>query len=122
MSLRFEVLTPRHNRAGFTSGVGALDAWFRTRASQDQRRRVAQIFVALDEGRVVGFYSLSMFTLALDTLPDELARKLPRYDAIPAALIGRLARAENSRGMGVGDLLLADAVTRVLAATRLGTS
>jgi GNAT superfamily N-acetyltransferase len=78
---------------------------------------VAQVFVAVSEGRVLGFYSLSMFTLALDSIPRELARKLPRYEAIPAALIGRLARADDARGTGMGDLLLADAVNRVLAAT-----
>jgi len=96
--------------------VPVLDDWFRARASQDQRRHVAQVFVGLDEHGIVGFYSLSMFTLSLDSLPEELARKLPRYDAIPAALIGRLARHERAKGSGVGDLLVADAVTRVLAA------
>jgi GNAT superfamily N-acetyltransferase len=93
-----------------------LDDWLRTRASQDQRRHVAQVFVALDEQGIVGFYSLSMFALVLDNLPAELARKLPRYRAIPAALIGRLARHERARGSGLGDLLLADAIKRVLAA------
>jgi hypothetical protein len=69
------------------------------------------VFVAVDDERgVVGFYSLSSFTLALDDLPEEIARKLPRYDAIPAALIGRLARDQQVRGAGIGDLLLADAV------------
>src|SRR5205085_11716536 len=102
----------------FASGVPALDEWFRTRATQDQRRHVAQVFVALDEQGVVGFYSLSMFTLTLESLPDQLAHKLPRYEAIPAALIGRLARHERAKGSGFGDLLLADAVTRVLAAAR----
>jgi hypothetical protein len=45
-----------------------------------------------DEHGVVGFYSLSSFTLAIENLPQDIGRKLPRYDAIPAALIGRLAR------------------------------
>ena len=57
-----------------------------------------------------------MFTLALESLPDQLAHKLPRYEAIPAALIGRLARHERAKGSGIGDLLIADAVKRVLAA------
>ena len=73
--------------------------------------------MAVDDEQVVGFYSLSMFTLALEGLPAELAKKLPRYEAIPAALIGRLARAEHSKGAGLGGLLLADAIKRVLAAT-----
>jgi GNAT superfamily N-acetyltransferase len=115
--IRFELLTRQHVRRAFDSGAPALDDWFRTRATQDQRRRVAQVFVALDEQGIVGFYSLSMFTLALENLPDRLAHKLPRYGAIPAALIGRLARHERAKGSGIGDLLLADAVKRVLAAT-----
>ncbi len=116
MPIRFELLSRRHDRRAFASGVPALDDWFRTRATQDQRRRVAQVFVAVDELGVVGFYSLSMFTLALESLPDELAHRLPRYEAIPAALIGRLARHERAKGSAIGDLLVADAVKRVLAA------
>ncbi len=115
--LRFEVLAKRHDRTTFTSGVPALDEWFRARASQDQKRNVAKVFVALQRDQIVGFYSLSTLTLSLDAIPPELARRLPRYEAIPAALIGRLARAESARGTGLGDLLLADAVKRVLAAT-----
>lgn len=116
MSVRFEPLARAHDRSTFTCGVDVLDDWFRTRASQDQRRRVAQVFVAIDDHGIAGFYSLSMFTLALDSIPPELARKLPRYDAIPAALIGRLARHHRTAGAGLGDLLVADAITRVLGA------
>ncbi len=114
--IRFELLGA-HKRDDFTCGSPALDQWFRTRASQDQKRHVAQVFVALNAERIVGFYSLSMFTLALDSLPAPLAKKLPKYDAIPAAIIGRLARAESEKGSGIGGLLLADAIKRVLAAS-----
>lgn len=106
------------HRSHFSSGVAALDSWFRTHAGQDQRRNVAHVFVAVEgDGQIVGFYSLSMFTLALDSLPAELSNKLPKYDAIRAALIGRLARSVSVKGHGLGDLLLADAVTRALSVT-----
>jgi len=109
----------KHDRAAFSCGVAALDDWFRHRAGQDEKRNVARVFVAIDDRYgVVGFYSLSSFTLAIVDLPPEYAKRLPRYDAIPAALIGRLARDERLRGEGVGDLLLADAVRRVLGAAR----
>lgn len=114
--VRFEVLGAGHDRSAFSCGSDALDQWFRTRASQDQKRKVAQVFVALIDERIVGFYSLSMFTLSLDVIPARLAKKLPRYEAIPAALIGRLAREQSERGTGIGSLLLADALKRVLAA------
>jgi ribosomal protein S18 acetylase RimI-like enzyme len=115
----FEPLGKQHDRATFSSGQPDIDDWFCRRASQDERRNVARVFVALDgERSVVGFYSLSSYTLALDDLPADLARRLPRYDAIPAARIGRLARDKRVRGQGVGELLLADAVRRILGAAR----
>lgn len=96
----------------------ALDDWFHKRAGQDARRDVARVFVALDGERIAGFYSLGAFSLGLDALPEELSSKLPRYDAIPAALIGRLARDERYRGEGVGEMLLTDAINRALLAAK----
>ena len=119
MGVVIEPLGKHHDRAAFSCGRLELDDWFRRRAGQDDRRNVARVFVAVDdELGVIGFYSLSSFTLALDDLPDAITRKLPRYDAIPAALIGRLARDERARGRGIGELLLADAIGRILAAGR----
>jgi GNAT superfamily N-acetyltransferase len=117
--VRIEPLGKQHDRAKFSSGQADIDDWFRRRASQDERRDIARVFVALDdELGIVGFYSLSSYSLALDDLPADMARKLPRYDAIPAARIGRLARDGRVRGQGVGELLLADAVRRILGAAR----
>jgi ribosomal protein S18 acetylase RimI-like enzyme len=117
--VRIEPLGKYHDPATFSSGQPDIDDWFRRRASQDEWRNVARVFVAADdELGVIGFYSLSSYTLALDDLPEHLARKLPRYDAIPAARIGRLARDERVRGQRVGELLLADAVRRILGAAR----
>jgi ribosomal protein S18 acetylase RimI-like enzyme len=119
LTLVIEPLGKRHDRSAFGCGDPALDDWFRHRASQDERRNVARVFVAMDdELGVVGFYSLNAFNLALTDLPEEIARKLPRYDAIPAALIGRLARDDRVRGRGIGELLLADAIRRILGASR----
>jgi len=109
----------KRDRGAFSCGVIALDDWFHLRAGQDEKRNVARVFVAIDDQRrIVGFYSLSSFTLAIADLPPEWAKHLPRYDLIPAALIGRLARDQRVRGEGVGDLLLADAVRRILGAAR----
>lgn len=118
MGLRFEPLGKRHDRGTFTCGNAALDRWFRMQAGQDDRRDVSRVFVAVDDDGIAGFYSLSMFSLALDAVPTELARRLPKYPDVPAALIGRLARAERVRGQGVGELLVADALRRILAASR----
>lgn len=119
MGIRIELLGKHHDRARFSCGQPDLDGWFRLRASQDEKRNIARVFVAVDDDiGVIGFYSLSSLSLSLDHLPEQIAHKLPRYDAIPAALIGRLARDERVRGQGVGELLLADAIHRVLGAGR----
>lgn len=118
-SVRIEALGKIHDRSKFSCGQPDLDDWFRRRASQDEKRDVARVFVGVDdELGVIGFYSLSSFTISIPDLPEDVARKLPRYDAIPAALVGRLARDTRVRGMGVGELLLADAIRRILDAAR----
>ena len=119
MGFSIEPLNKGHNRKSFKCGQPDLDDWFQQRASQDERRNIARVFVATDEeSGVVGFYSLSSFTLAMDDVPEEISGKLPRYDVIPAALIGRLARDVRVRGKGIGGLLLADAVRRILIASQ----
>ena len=119
MDVVLEPLGKQHDRSKFSCGQAELDDWFWRRAGQDERRNVARVFVAVDsELGVVGFYSLSSFKLEFDDLPEELARKLPRYDGVPAALIGRLARDIRVRGKGVGELLVADAVRRILSAAQ----
>jgi len=123
LGIVIEPLAKHHDRARFSCGQPDLDDWFRRRAGQDEKRNVARVFVAVDTepgtgSNAVGFYSLSSLSLSPENLPEELAHKLPRYDAIPAALIGRLARDERVRGQGVGELLLADAIRRILGAGR----
>jgi GNAT superfamily N-acetyltransferase len=114
-----EPLSRNHDRESFDCGQPDLNDWFRRRSSQDERRNIARTFVATADGLgVVGFYSLSTFVLAVDDLPQDLARRLPRYEAMPAALIGRLARDRRVRGQGVGEFLLADAIRRTLGAGR----
>jgi GNAT superfamily N-acetyltransferase len=118
LKFHIEPLTKRHDRSHFTCGDPYLDDWFRRRASQDAKRDVARVFVAVEPDHgAIGFYSLSAFSLSLDDMPEDLARRLPRYEAIPAALVGRLATDLRVRGRGIGKLLLADAIRRILSAT-----
>ncbi|HZU25509.1 MAG TPA: GNAT family N-acetyltransferase [Bryobacteraceae bacterium] len=65
---------------------------------------------------IAGYYTLSATGIALDQLPAEVVRKLPRYPVVPAALLGRLAVAQRWQGKGLGAALLADAITRATRA------
>ena len=73
------------------------------------------VCTASEADAVLGFYTLSALSVDLASLPEELSRKLPRHP-VPCALIGRLAVDRSAQGRGLGHLLLADAVKRVVSA------
>lgn len=108
-----EPLDRHHDRGAFASGSDVLDRYFKERASQDVRRRIAGCFVAVDDDRnIVGYYTLAATSVPLEVLPEHLAKRLSRYPVVPAMLIGRLAVAATHQGKGVGSASIADAISR----------
>ncbi len=108
-----EALSREHDRVAFRSGVDPLDRYLREFALQDMKRRLAGCFVALDDARkIAGFYTLAATSVAVDALPPELTKRLPRYPLIPAVLMGRLAVAAEYQGRGLGRALIFDAAIR----------
>jgi hypothetical protein len=100
-------------RLSFSCGVPELDRYLQVQARQDARRKVAAPFVLVDrEGRVAGYYSLSSYAIHLHELPEEIARKLPKYPLLPATLLGRSAIGTAHRGQKLGRLQLMDALFR----------
>ncbi len=120
MSVRFaiEPLANAHKRADFTYGNDRIDAYFRETVSQDVKRKYATCFVAREIAthRVAGFYTLSSSNVPLNEVPEPLAKKLPRYPAVPAVLIGWLGRQGDYAGQGLGEALLFDAIKTVATA------
>lgn len=116
---RFAALEAAHDRAGFSCGVPALDAYLKKQAGQDVKRRVAVAFVVTPDGKTIaGYYTLSQYSVELGVLPEELAAKLPKYPLVPVTLIGRLAVSTEFRGQDLGELLLMDALHRCLGGSR----
>jgi GNAT superfamily N-acetyltransferase len=113
---RIEPLGPGHDRAGFASGVEALDRYLRKQATQDVRRRVTACYVAVEATgtRIAGYYTLAAGGVLLTDLPESLAKRLPRYPSVPVARLGRLAVDQAYRGRKLGSALLWDAGMRAL--------
>ncbi len=61
---------------------------------------------------IAGYYSLAATSVLLSDLPADVANRLPRYPAVPATLLGRLAVASDYQGQRLGELLLMDALRR----------
>ena len=110
-----EPLGPKHDRAAFSCGVEILDAYLHKQAGQDLKKRAAVPFVITPDGTtIVGYYTLSQYSVQLDDIPVEVAKKLPTYPMVPATLLGRLAVSSAFRGQGDGATLLMDALHRTL--------
>lgn len=68
--------------------------------------------------QVIGYYSLSAGGLDATDLPEEFRPRLPRYP-VPVVLLGRLAVAKSHQGKGLGAILIADALQRIVQASRV---
>lgn len=115
MSLFFGLLTPDMDRSGFACGEPALDAYLRKQAGQDMKRGFATVVAARGSDRpdsVLGFYTLAAASIVLTALPEESARKMPRYPEVPAIRLGRLAVSSSAQRQHVGSLLVLDALRR----------
>lgn len=113
-----EPLDRTHDRAAFLCGIPALDRYLTHQVSQDMKKGLTVAYILRErEGKaVLGYYTVSMSSIEVSGLPEELARKVP-YQTAPAALIGRLAAHENVHGQGLGGLLLGSALNRCLTAS-----
>jgi predicted GNAT family N-acyltransferase len=119
---RFEPLDKRkHDRAAFSCGQELLDRYLKEHATQEIKKRVAAVYVLTPDGKTIaGYYTLSQYAIEAGELPPALAQQLhlPKYDKLPATLLGRLARSKQFKGCGLGELLLMGAMKRALEHSR----
>ncbi|NVE00072.1 GNAT family N-acetyltransferase [Massilia sp. BJB1822] len=118
MAHTFVVLdSARHDRAGFTCGVAALDDYLRQWAGQHQRDGIATTHVLIDDTqprRILAYCTLSAAQLYLHKLREEDRKRLPAYP-VPAIRLARLAVSQAERGKGYGPLLLGHAANLALS-------
>jgi len=110
-----------HERESFHCGEHSLDEYLQQYASQDIKRRINKVFVASPSEapwQVIGYYGLSAGSLDANDLPEGLRRRLPRYP-VPVVLLGRLAVTQSHQGQGLGSILLADALQRIVQASQV---
>src|SRR5687768_5779260 len=103
----------KHVRDGFSSGQPSLDDFLHKRVNQYAKRNLGKTFVARCDGewRVLGYYTLASSAIRFESLPANLAKKLPKHP-VPTVLLARLAIDRSCQGQGLGKLLLADALKR----------
>jgi GNAT superfamily N-acetyltransferase len=104
--VEIRILRDSDDRSAFRSGDPDLDRFLHRYAGQNQfRHHVGTTYVAVDNGRVLGYATVAPGHIEIDELPLALRRKLPSYP-LPILRLGRLAVDESVRGQGLGQELL----------------
>lgn len=105
-----ESLQRSHPRPAFDCGQDEVNDWLRTKALQNQEKRLSATKVLLDQGgHIAGFYTLAAGQVDFGDLPSDLSRKLPRR-ALPVAILAWLGVSRAHQGEKLGDRLLAQAL------------
>lgn len=113
-------LNDNHVLSEFSCGIEVLDNWLKLQALRAQKAGVATTTVwrqRANPNQVVAYFAIAP-TLATK---GALTRRLSAgYSVIPGWLLVRLAVDNAFQGKGVGQQLLHDAISRIVAAAEIG--
>jgi len=108
-------LAKEHERAAFDCAEPALNDFLRNYARQNQTENVGRTWVATlpSQRRVLGFYTLTVASVAREHFSAEEMKRVPRYP-VPVAHLGRLAVDRTAQKTGLGEHLLMRALEQIL--------
>jgi len=115
--LTIALLGESHDRKAFDCGVAALNEFLQKTALQHRNKGLSNTFVLTDEVKpksILGFFTLSFLEVEITAIPKEYSRQLPKQSRLPAAKLARLAVDKICQGKGYGDILVADAIKRIM--------
>jgi GNAT superfamily N-acetyltransferase len=100
-------LAPGDDRSDFSCGQADLDRFFEHYAGQNQfKLHLAVTYVALIEGRIVGFATVAASSIERTSVPSaRLRKRLPSYP-LPVLRLARLGVDTRAQGLGIGRALL----------------
>lgn len=115
---RIEKLDGHHLVEAFDCGQDALNRYLIRFALANQRANSARTYVALDDGRVIGYYTLAVGAVAHAEAAARLVKGMARHP-VPVMILARLAVDGAWQGRGIGAGLLKDAMRRTVQAADL---
>ena len=102
-----------HPLQGFDCGRPALNDWLLRHARQAQASGSAKTYVVMDEGRVAGYFSLTIGQIDALDAPERVRKGMGNYP-VPVVILARLAVGLQDQGKGIGLGMLQDAIARAL--------
>jgi GNAT superfamily N-acetyltransferase len=114
-----ETIHSSHAVQGFQSTHKALDTYLKRFALRNANANLGRTYVytEADSTEVLGYYTICATGISRVIIPGH--ESLPRYDVIPAMLLGRLAVTKAAQGRGLGRLLLTDALTQAWGISKI---
>ncbi|MEY2633526.1 MAG: hypothetical protein RIR00_2180 [Pseudomonadota bacterium] len=114
MSLsRPEALGVDHRFKDFDCGKPALNDWLLRHARQAQGSGSTKTFVVADDGRVAGYFSLTVGQVDTLDAPERIRKGMGQYP-VPVVVLARLAVSRQDQGRGIGLGMLQDAIRRTM--------
>lgn len=106
-SVEIRPLARDDERSGFSCGQADLDRFFEYYAGQNQfKLHLAVTYVAVVQGRIVGFATVAASSIERASVPSaRLRKRLPSYP-LPVLRLARLGVDTRVQGLGVGKALL----------------
>ena len=105
-----------HDRDSFDCGEIALNKFMQKYAAKHMEAGISTTMllpasIALPNGKypICAFYTIAPSSIARETLPTSLKRKLPHYP-VPVFLIAQMAVHSNCKGRGLGKITLTNAL------------
>lgn len=114
-ALLIEKLGRDHATEDFDCGKAPLNRFLGRFALSSQQAGASQTYLALADGKVVGFYTLVVGEVDYAGAPGRLTKGMARHP-IPLMLLARLGVATAWQGQRLGAGLLKDAILRTLQA------
>jgi len=112
------LLTKEHDRKSFDCGVKELNEFLQKYALQNQNKHVSRTYVAIEDNKIVGYYSLAYTNVTPSESPTNISKGVGHYP-IPVLLLARLAVDQTYHGKGLGAGLLRDALLKVPKAAEI---
>lgn len=111
-------LAREHSHDDFDCGSASLNDYLKRYAWPDQRAGAARTYVAIQAGRIAGYYTLAYGSVEHESAPTRVQKGLARHP-IPVIVLARLAVDRMFQKRGIGKGLLKDALLRTLQAAEI---
>ena len=102
------------DRASFDCGEPGLNRFLKEEATQYTKRGLCVVHALAEEKSIIGYFSLSSSAVQVMDLPPAIAKKFPQNLNVPCWLIGKLAVDVKFQGQGFGEVLLFEAMRKIL--------